>query len=464
MIRGQVRDHFSWLHTDVASYTVYFNLNNPEHEIAKITPDEIQIMKNGGNEDGIILDGSRKMKPLKFLPDADLEEADRLLVDLLVGNMTCPQGDRFLLLSWLSCFLLIDFAGTRPMTRFEGSAGSGKTTASKITSTLLYGEPQHKKATDAANYTDGSQNPLIVLDNIEVKQMTEDLTTFMLTSITGIAKEKRKSGTDSETITERTKCLLNTTGIEPLCGELSEIQSRSFVINFDVANQGNDCFIESEVVAGIQQHRDLIISAIIKRTRVVLAMMRDGMRRHAMKLLHEALGSHDKRRCNEYLSLMYLMMLAGSSREEMEQGLGELAPAFARQIESLNRTSRDTARDSNHTATALATLFNAWRTATETNARDVYGDRRTDPLQEFVQRYQIRFEDDGSLREVLSRDLFVALKRVARDFGLRFEMDSSRQFAQRLVNDLETIRGAGFEIEIGQNHRGTKLYTIQSAK
>ena len=461
MIRGQVRDHFSWLHTDVASYTVYFNLNNPEHEIAKITPDEIRIMKNGGNEDGIILDGSRKMKPLKFLPDADLEEADKLLVDLLVGNMTCPQGDRFLILSWLSCFLLIDFAGTRPMTRFEGSAGSGKTTASKITSTLLYGEPQHKKATDAANYTDGSQNPLIVLDNIEVKQMTEDLTTFMLTSITGIAKEKRKSGTDSETITERTKCLLNTTGIEPLCGELSEIQSRSFVINFDVANQGNDCFIESEVVAGIQQHRDLIISAIMKRTRVVLAMMRDGMRRHAMKLLHGALGNHDKRRCNEYLSLMYLMMLAGSSRQEMEQGLEHLAPAFARQIESLNRTSWDTARESNYTATALSTLFNAWRTATETNERNVYGESRTDTVQEFVQRYQIRFEDDGSLREVLSRDLFVALKRVARDFGLRFEMDSSRQFAQRLVNDLETIRGAGFDIEIGQKRYGTKLYTIR---
>jgi hypothetical protein len=294
--------------------------------------------------------------------------------------------------------------------------------------------------------------------------MTEDLTTFMLTSITGIAKEKRKSGTDSETITERTKCLLNTTGIEPLCGELSEILSRSFVINFDLANQASDCFLESEVISAIQQNRDLIISAIMKRTSHVLAMMRDGMRRHAMKLLHEALGNHDKRRCNEYLSLMYLMMLAGSSRQEMEQGLGELAPAFARQIESLNRTSRDTARDSNHTATALATLFNAWRTATETNARDVYGDRRTDPVQEFVQRYQIRFEDDGSLREALSRDLFVALKRVARDFGLRFEMDSSRQFAQRLVNDLETIRGAGFEIEIGQNHRGTKLYTIQSAK
>ncbi len=55
-------------------------------------------------------------------------------------------------------------------------AGSGKTTASKLISTLLYDSPQHKKSTDAANYTDGSQNPLIVLDNIEVKQMTDGIT------------------------------------------------------------------------------------------------------------------------------------------------------------------------------------------------------------------------------------------------------------------------------------------------
>ena len=33
----------------------------------------------------------------------------------------------------------------------------------------LIGEPQQQKSTDAANYTDGSQNPLIVLDNIEAR-------------------------------------------------------------------------------------------------------------------------------------------------------------------------------------------------------------------------------------------------------------------------------------------------------
>ncbi len=263
-------------------------------------------------------------------------------------------------------------------------------------------------------------------------------------------------------LTERTKCLLNTTGIEPLCGELSEVQSRSFVVNFDIGNQGNDCFIESEVIAALQRNRDLIISALMKRTSEVLAMMRDGMRTQAMKLLHESFGNHDKRRCNEYLSLMYLMLLAGSPQEQVEQGMAALAPAFEQQILSINQTSRETARESNHTATALATLFKAWETAVEAERKDMYSDRRVDPLQEFIARYQIQFEDDGGLKEVLSRELFVALKRVARDFGLRFEMDSSRQFAQRFSNDLETIREAGFDISISQKRYGTKLYTIQA--
>ena len=463
LIHGEMQDHFSWLHTDVPNQTVYFNLNNDAQEIVKITPDGIEVLKNGGNADKIILEGSRKMKPIQFLADADLEEADRKLEEILVDNIACSQQDRALIISWLSCFLLIDFTGTRPMTRFEGPAGSGKTTASKLISALIYGEPQHKKATDAANYTDGSQNPLIVLDNIEARQMTEDLTTFMLTSITGIAKEKCKSGTDTETVIERTKCLLNTTGIEPLMGELSEIQSRTFVINFDIANQGSDCFGESETIADIQKHRDLILWAIMKRTRQVLAMMRAGKRKQVQKLLHK-LGHHDKRRSNEYLCLMYLMLLAGSPSEEIEAGMKQLRPSFVQEIQSINRTSRETARESNPTATLLSTLFNDWHTAVQLDQNLDPGSRRDTHVQEFVQKYQITLTDDAKLENVLARDLFVALKRVTREYTLRFDMHSVQQFAQRFANDLETLREARFAIRITQNRHGTKLYSIHQTE
>ena len=377
LIHGQMRDHFSWLHTDVPNQTVYFNRNNDAHEIVKITPDGIEILKNGGNDDGIILDGSRKMKPIRFLVDADLEEADRMLSTLIYDNMTCAPAERDFILSWLSCFLLIDFAGTRPMTRFEGPAGSGKTTASKLLSALIYGEPRQKKSTDAANYTDGSQNPLIVLDNIEARQMTEDLITFMLTSITGIAKEKRKSGTDTETVIERTKCLLNTTGIEPLGGELSEILSRSFVITFDLANHASDCFLESEVISAIQQNRDLILSAILQRTSHVLAMFWKGALRNVMRLMDRTLPAHGKQRFNDYLSLMYLMIRAGSAEQGIATRLEVLSPQFVEQIRSINATSQQTARESNPIATALNSLFDAYQNAEDldTKARDGQDDR-----------------------------------------------------------------------------------------
>ena len=449
LIRGQMREHFSWLHTDVSNHTVYFNLNNEQHEIAKITPDGIELLKNGGNADGIILEGSQKMKPMRFLADAELEEADRKLVEILVNNIACSHQDRILILSWLSCFLLIDFSGTRPMTRFEGPAGSGKTTASKLISALLYGEPQQKKSTDAANYTDGSQNPLIALDNIEVQQMTEELTTFMLTSITGIAKEKRKSGTDTETVIERTKCLLNTTGIEPLRGELSEILSRSFVIPFDLTGQAGDCFLESEVIADIQQNRDLILSAMLKRTRHVLAMMRDGRRREAMKLVDDGLGNHDKRRCNDYLTLMYLMMLAGSQEHEVDAGLETLSPKFVDQIRALNAASQQTARDSNPIATALESLFDAYRSAVDLDEQARLGqdDDRADHVAKFIERYLVRFEDPDIMEPVSAGRLLAALRRVAREFSLEFQYSKPAQLARRISNDLDVIRDASFVID-----------------
>lgn len=160
--RGQACGHLSWQHTQMDKHTVYFNLNNEDCQIVKMSPDDVEVMQNGGNADNVILDCSRKIKPITFVPDADEEESTRLLTELLIKNMTCEPPDRYIILSWLSwlsCFLLIDYAGTRPMTRFEGVPGSGKSAASKMISMLLYGTEEQKTGTDAANYADGAQNP-----------------------------------------------------------------------------------------------------------------------------------------------------------------------------------------------------------------------------------------------------------------------------------------------------------------
>ena len=457
---GEIRTHLSWLHTEVAKHTVYFNLNNRENEIAKISPDGVEILVNGGNADGIILAGSAKMAPIHFLPEADPEEADGRIRDLIVANLTCSTDAGVLILAWASCFLLLEFAGTRPAMRFEGSSGSGKTAASKLISAFVYGEAQHKKATIAANYADGSRNPLIVLDNIETKQMTDDLQAFMLTCVTGIANEKRKGGTDSETVTERVTCLLNTNGVEPLGGEFSEVLSRSFIIPFALDDRASNCFLESKVLAGVRAHRDLMLSVLLKRTSQVLGLIRDGAQERVMRLLHASLGNHNKSRANDYISLMYLMSLAGEPLGVIEQHLGQLHPSFLARIKILNEVTMETARESNPIATVLAVLFKAHRLAVGVDERNVLSGLSKTSEDGFVERYQLEFEGRNVIRGALARELFTALQRCARDFGLSFPLRSAQQFAQRFANDLGTIREAGFQIVVNELPKRKRTYDL----
>ena len=133
-----------------------------------------------------------------------------------------------------------------------------------------------------------------------------------------------------------------------------------------------------------------------------------------------------------------------------------LDPDFVKQIESINLTSRETARESNHTATALAALFKEWRIAVEFDREMDPDSRRDTHVQEFIQEYQVALTEDEKLENVLARDLFVALRAVARHRNLRFDLNTVQQFAQRFANDLDTIRQAGFNITVKRSEGGVR--------
>ncbi len=273
-----------------------------------------------------------------------------------------------------------------------------------------------------------------------------------------MAREKRGSGTDSETVTEPTKCLINTTGIESLCGDLSEILSRTFTIDFDVSNQDSCCFLEAKVIADIQAHRDLILSVIIKRTAMVLHLMRQEKQKRVMELIHTSLGGHDKRRCNEYLSLMYLMMLAGGTQEEIRAGLENLNTDFTGWLDTLNATSRETARISDLIASALHTLFDAYSKALKLDEKARYSDDdRANYVSGFIERYQVEFQTSNALEPLFTGRLFPALNPIIKDFGLNFGLKDAGQLAKRLVNDQQLLADIGFNIE---RHGKTYQYRI----
>lgn len=467
-----VREPLTWLQTDVVRKIVYFCLANDRNEVAKISPAGVEIILNGSNDDGVVLQASPKMSPVTFNPDADPDAAHLLVKQLILENLACERREATLVVMWASCFLLIEFAGTRPMTRFEGTTESAKTTAAKILSTLIFGEPQQKKSTNAANYADGAVSPAIFLDNLENAQMTDTLISFMLMSVTGIVNEKRKAGTDSGTVCEQTKCLLNTSGIEPLRGDLGEILTRTLLIRFDRDRYGKASFVETEAIAEIKAARDKILSVIMMRTAKVLELLRDGAMAKVMLLLHTALGDHGKRRCNDFFSLMYLMMLAGESDAEIGGGLETIKPAFVECIMGLNETTNAVAVESNPIAAVLATLFNAYRqaAAADRSCEGVRDDDFEDALStginvtKFRERYLVTFEDESCISGVLARDLHASLSRIARDFSIPFDMRSGKQLAQRILNDKKVILEAGFDIQEAGKDKNTTLYRIVAAQ
>lgn len=452
-LRGKQQKQLTWIHSDLHEYAVYFNLNNDDNELVKITPDGIEIIKNGGNADNILLASSNKIRPIRYMPDADHEKVTRLLQELFIDKFACYEEDRLLIILWVCCFLLIDFSGTKPMTRFEGGAGSGKTTAAKLITTLIYGEQQQKKATDAANYTDGSQNPLISLDNVEAKQMTDELISFMLTSITGVAKEKRQRGTDTGIVSERTRCLINSTGIEPLGADLAEVLGRSFIAQFDLRLQKQDePLIEAVLIAKIQRHRDEILSVIFQWTSNVLRHLSEGRQYQVMSLIHQTAPNHSKKRCNEYLAIMYLMMHADEPDEVLEEKLCTLDRQFVALLDGLNITTKETARESNQIATVLGALFRSYEKAKDNYTTD-----------KWCEHNQINIVDD-EIVDVSAAELFVALSNAAVNYRLKWEYNTVQQFVQRFYSDMHNIMESGYEIQVIPRSGNRRFYTIRPMK
>jgi DNA primase len=147
-----------------------------------------------------------------------------------------------------------------------------------------------------------------------------------------------------------------------------------------------------------------------------------------------------------------MMMLAGSDEVEVTAGLEALSPSFIGQIRSINDTCRETARESNPIATTLASLFTGYRNAVDLDEKARSGDDdRANHLAAFIERYQVRFQDQNTMEPVSAGRLLTALRRVGREFNLEFEYKKPAQLGRRISNDFKVIQDAGFIIERVRN-------------
>ncbi len=104
---------------------------------------------------------------------------------------------------------------------------------------------------------------------------------------------------------------------------------------------------------------------------------------------------------------MYLMMLAGGTQEEIRAGLENLNADFTGWLDTLNATSKETARISNPIAAALHTLFGAYGKALKLDEKARYSDDdRANHVSGFIDRYQVEFQTSNDLEPIFAGRLF----------------------------------------------------------
>jgi hypothetical protein len=147
-------------------------------------------------------------------------------------------------------------------------------------------------------------NPLILLDNIETRNLSVGLEDFIITAVAGIEKQKRKIGTDKENVVDRVKTLINSSDIESL--NKNEMINRTLVIEFDRMKFGSVTWNEL-VYSEIVRNRDNMLSAIYGMVSRILDRIVTGELAKVKSDNSANYPNHSKNRADDYLAVMKMV-------------------------------------------------------------------------------------------------------------------------------------------------------------
>lgn len=274
-------------------------------EVLKVTQKSVSRIKNAINKDRVLLDLPIDSMSIPSIPNASPVHGLNMLKELFMENLAMQEEDRYLLVCWLFSIFFRDYVKPKPIVRLLAKTASGKSTSSKLSSILLYGEEllSHSASTIAATYEMSSRYPLLILDNLETRNMTYDLEDFLLVAATGGMKAKRKTSSDTGLILQHTNSLVMTNGIEPFSRH--ELIDRTMEIDLDIDHYGNRRYQEARVFRALKDARTSIMSSMLFLIqRYVMPRIARG---HIAKIMKE-FGYHGKERFNEYLAVMCLVL------------------------------------------------------------------------------------------------------------------------------------------------------------
>lgn len=462
---GKQIDLASWIFTDRIKDIIYVNLNSSNNIILKISKEGVIEIPNGLNADGVLLKSSRKIMPFNYMPDADIREGMRMLNELVFNNLTCEKEQRYLILCWVISAFLLDFAPYMALMKFSGATSSGKTTAARLLSLLIYGNEHLGDPSAAAAYAVASQNPLLIIDNLESDDFTKSILKFLLLSATKGGKEKRTAGTETETTQEQPKALVLITAIEPFTK--AELINRTYDIEFSSKHK-SDGFVEDEIIRALIKNRNLIISAVIKFVQQDIMPNLEN-RKQYITILKKEYRNHSKNRTDEYLSTLMLMLekmlkyIPYYGPDDLlygiETGDKDIRKAW---IEYQDLKAKDTETTSNSIVKFLDMLIREYiqkmKDLQPTLHKDYNGEvfvfTHPEYMIEVVKTKPEMIQGDGGesyMRTYVeftatAGEIIQAFARLCKNYGMSNPYTSGSVFVSRLKNDVNILKQAGWEI------------------
>ena len=448
---GQRMNEVLWSHKGKGD-CIYINLHNDAHQILKLRPDQVEVLPNTANPDGISLGEAGKMLPIEFDPSVKPQEVAPLLQELVLDAMACRPENRLLLLCWLLSAFFLDYLEDKALLKLSGPTQAGKTTAVRIFSRLLYGKVRMGYNTAAYLYSDSAENPLQICENLESKQRNADLEQFFIQVSGGGEKGKRQQNSDSGRVDEKTRSLVVITAIEPFIP--SELINRIIEIPFDHGQWRNPDFAPGKYRRRLLENRSRILSGLFN---LFAVQVMPGLERRCEEIeseLRSRYPVHLKDRLNGHLGLM--MVIAQALIGILEPGSDSQARVWELVDETWIPPQTEQAEEAESETNSALYLLELLKDEL------LHGDRRS--ARQLLPRFELERDEQGQpLRLTFtckSMQLLSAMQRICRAQNMRTPFESAQTLSARLRSEADVLRKAGWTREKHKTVRGFRRYTF----
>ena len=464
--RGEKLAAFTWVHyTEKHEPTLFINLNDPANRVMKVVESDLTLIENGTNADQVLLANSHQMKDFKYNPDVDVARAMADMRELVFDSMSCAPVQRYLVLAWTLSAFCLPMSEARALMKMEGGSASGKTTAAKYCSLLLYGENLVGRLTGAGAYSMGATEPMLIMDNMETEDLNKMMKNFLLLASTGATNFKRKGGSDTEVTAERVNCLVAITAIEPFAQP--ELINRTYMVDFNKKYRRKG-FIDEAVSARLVARRDDMLSAWMQiLSSEIIGQLAE--REALLEYIQENHPHSSKDRVNAFMAMLALIAKSLVKYIPLQDDIaGGKKPERAlidEWIRLQDEHAKMTESGTNEVLQFLDSLRHDFllEFAGNEEGADEHGVtqiiNRQIGLQ--VERIETPGDEPGQVVleyrfEATTKSLLDIFQRHARERGIRAPWKSSRQLGARIANERETLELSGWSMRPSRKVRGDR--------